>query len=317
MCFQKGNLSKTNNSTVNTGMMTHSFFAHLKQRAERSPVIVSNGEGLSTHLFCMPLWSSFTPKKMAPTTRARKMFTPSCTGEKIPQSTEGMRSAAPELPHDIRNQCRRSQEAADVNVDFAGCFNHHSKASCEENHALKTLCKPAKVWGTERKVKQNPPSHVSGDQGSSGRGGPPAPPPDRPISLERRWGCGGWWGGGVGQGGGGDREERKSATCFKLCNLQTMTGQSGSQGEGISGYAWTSFPAAPHVKAGQWSDRSWRHHVMSPRSGPRGSGQIWYQFRSRPKEAWVGSQQSHKPIRAPTPPRAPLVGLFFDLFRAN
>lgn len=34
---------------------THSFFAHLKQRAERSPVIVSNGEGLSSHLFCMPL----------------------------------------------------------------------------------------------------------------------------------------------------------------------------------------------------------------------------------------------------------------------
>lgn len=84
--------------------------------------------------------------------------------------------------------------------------------------------------------------------------------------------------------------------------------------KGISGYGWasfTSFPAAPHVKAGQWSDRSWRHHVMSPRPGPRGFGQIWYQFRSRPKEAWVGSQQSPKPIRAPTPARAPLVGLFW------
>lgn len=37
---------------------------------------------LFSHLFWMPLWSSLTPKKMAPTMRARKMLTPSCTDKR-------------------------------------------------------------------------------------------------------------------------------------------------------------------------------------------------------------------------------------------
>lgn len=175
------------------------------------------------------------------------------------------------------------------------------------NTVLLLNCEPAQVFS---ELKQNSsrvlPLMFLGVRGQVDR----APRSSSRLTYQSGAAVGGWMGA---RGWGDDREEWESATSFKLCNLQIMTGQSGSQGEGISGYAWTSFPAAPHVKAGQWSDRSWRHHVMSPRSGPRGFGQIWYQFRSKPKEAWVGSQQSHKPIRGPHTAQSPSWGIIFWL----